>query len=103
GTDTKAVPPAPQLGPANSVIKDPTFGSRILRVTDQNTKGGQSFISTGAGFMRTWNANATALKLTGPQGDGYWLEFNPSTFKVGDGSSRPAVHPLPFGATWEWS
>src|SRR5206468_13052002 len=39
-TDAKVIPPPPALGPANSVITDPTFGSRILRVTDQNTEGG---------------------------------------------------------------
>jgi len=103
GTDTKTIPPAPALGAANSVIQDPTFGSRILRVTDQNTRGGESFISTDSGFHRAWNADSTAIKLTGPQGDGYWLEFNKSTFTVGDGSSRPAVHPVSFGANWEWS
>jgi hypothetical protein len=103
GTDPKPVPSAPSLGPANSVITDPTFGSRILRVTDQNTKSGRSFISIDAGFFRAWNADSTAIKLTGPQGDGYWLEFNPTTFKVGDGSSIPTVHSVPFGATWEWS
>src|ERR1051326_7831993 len=103
GTDTKVIPAAPSLGPANSVIKDPTFGSQILRVTDPNTNGGESFISTDAGFHRTWNANSTAIKLTGPHGDGYWLEFNPSTFTVGDGSSKPVIHSVPFGATWEWS
>src|SRR5215475_8885032 len=78
GTDPKPLPPAPALGPANSVINDPTFGSRILRVTDQNTKSGESFISTDSGFVRTWNADSRAIKLTGPHGDGYWLEFNPS-------------------------
>lgn len=103
GTDTKPIPPAPALGPANSTINDPAFGSRILRVTDQNTLGGQSFISTDSGFSRTFNADSTAIKLTGPRGEGYWLEFNPSTFKVGDGSSRPVPHQLPFGATWQWS
>jgi putative Ig domain-containing protein len=103
GTDTKAIPPAPALGAANTVITDPTFGSRILRVTDANTKSGQSFISTDAGFQRAWNANSTAIKLTGPHGDGYWLEFNPSAFTVGNGSSAPAVHQVPFGARWEWS
>jgi hypothetical protein len=103
GTDTKTIPPAPALGPANSVINDPTFGSRILRVTDPNTNSGESFISTDAGFHRTWNANSTAIKLTGPHGDGYWLEFNPSTFTVGNGSSTPAIHRVTFGATWEWS
>src|SRR5262245_5509527 len=103
GTDAKALPPAPALGPANSFIKDPTFGSRILRVTDQNTSSGQSFIPTDAGFFKTWNADSTAIKLSGPSGQGYWLEFNPSTFKVGDGSSKPVPHPLSFGANWEWS
>ncbi|HYR43497.1 MAG TPA: hypothetical protein VER98_10770 [Terriglobia bacterium] len=103
GTDLKIIPPAPALGPANSVIIDPTFGSQILRVTDPNTNAGESFISTDAGFFRAWNADSTAIKLTGPHGDGYWQEFNPATFKVGDGSVRPAIHSLPFPWTWEWS
>ena len=102
-TDTKLIPPAPSLGSANSVINDPVFGSRILRVTDQKTLGGESFISTDAGFHRAWNADSTAIKLTGPHGDAYWLEFNPNTFKVGDGSSRPVIHSVMFGASWEWS
>jgi hypothetical protein len=103
GTDTKVIPPAPALGPANSVTKDPTFGSQILRVTDPNTNSGESFVSTDAGFHRTWNTNSTAIKLTGPHGDGYWLEFDPNTFTAGNGSSKPVIHPLPFAATWEWS
>jgi len=103
GTDPKTIPPAPALGPANSVITDPTFGSRILRATDPNTLGGESFVPTDSGFHRSWNADSTAIKLTGPHGDGYWMSFNPSSFQVGDGSSRPAVHAVPFGASWEWS
>jgi hypothetical protein len=103
GTDTKTIPRAPALGPVNSFINDPTFGSRILRVTDQNTRSGESFISTDAGFHRTWNANSTAIKLKGPSDDGYWQEFNPSNFTVGDGSTQPAVQKVPFGANWEWS
>jgi hypothetical protein len=103
GTDPKPMPAAPALGPANTTINDPTFGTPILRVTDANTKSGQSFISIDAGIFRAWNADSTAIRLTGPHGDGYWLEFNPSTFKVGDGSSTPVVHSLPFGARWEWS
>src|SRR5215469_5506944 len=98
GTDAKAVPPAPALGPANSVVTDPTFGSKILRVTDANTNGGESFISTDAGSHRTWNSNSTAIKLTGPHGDGYWMSFDPTNFTAG-----PQIHAVPFGATWEWS
>ncbi len=103
GTDAKPVPPAPVLGPANYVFNDPTFGSSILRVTDQNTSAGASFISTDAGFHRTWNANSTAIKITGGHGDAYWLEFNPGTFSVGDGSSHPVLHPLSINYMWEWS
>src|SRR5215471_18534308 len=88
GTDTVTIPPAPPLGTANSVITDPTFGSRILRVTDPNTNGGESFISIDGGEFRAFNADSSAIKLSGPGGDGYWLEFNPTTFKVGDGSPR---------------
>ena len=101
GTDAKRIPSAPALGPANSIIKDPTFGSRILRVTDARTNGGDSLIPEYAGFFRTWNANSTALKLHGPHGTSYWLEFNPSTFKVGDGAPRPTLHPLSFNVKWD--
>jgi hypothetical protein len=103
GTDAKPIPPPPALGPANSVINDPTFGSRILRVTDANTTSGGSLIPTDAGYYRTWNANSTALKLVNSHGNSYWLEFNPSNFTVGDGSPRPTLHPLSFNYTWEWS
>ena len=103
GTDAKPIPHAPALGPVNSIIRDPTFGSRILRVTDARSHGGNSLIPEYAGYFRTWNANSTALKLHGPWGTSYWLEFNPSTFKVGDGSSRPTLHPLSFNVKWEWS
>ena len=103
GTDAKVIPSAPALGAANSIINDPTFGSRILRATDANTASGNSLIPEYAGFYRTWNANSTALKLMNGQGISYWLEFNPSTFRVGDGSARPSLHPLSFAWTWEWS
>ena len=103
GTDAKPIPHAPALGPANSIIHDPTFGSRILRVTDAHTNGGNSLIPEYAGFFRTWNADSTALKLHGPHGTSYWLEFHASSFKVGDGSARPTLHPLSFNVKWEWS
>ena len=103
GTDIKQIPQAPALGPANSVIQDPTFGSRILRVTDAHTNSGGSFIPEYGGYFRTWNANSTALKLHGPHGTSYWSEFESSSFSVGDGSARPTLHPLNFDVKWEWS
>ena len=103
GTDAKPIPPAPALGPVNSVIQDPTFGSRILRVTDAQTNSGSSFIPEYGGYFRTWNANSTALKIHGEHGKSYWLEFDASNFRVGDGSAQPTLHPLNIHVKWEWS
>src|SRR6478672_3044176 len=104
GTDVRVPPAAPALGPANSVITDPTFGSRILRVTDGNTMGGKSLIPSDSGFTRTFNANSTAIKLIDEQNWSYWVEFNGGGFNVGNGSSNPGVHALTsFDARWEWS
>src|SRR5579862_6944026 len=58
GTDFKGIPAAPSLGAANTVINDPTFGTPILRVTDPNTNGGESFVPTDSGFHRSWNADS---------------------------------------------
>ena len=104
GTDPKASPsPPPALGPANSVLTDPNFGSRILRVTDSNTAGGASIISEDAGFFRTWNADSTAIKLMNTTGKSWWVSFDPVNFRVGEGTSRPTLHPLNFNYHWEWS
>ena len=87
----------------NSILTDPTFGSRILRVTDSKTAGGASLISEDAGYFRTWNADSTAIKLMTTTGKSWWVEFDPVNFKVGDGSSRPTLHQLNFNYKWEWS
>lgn len=103
GLDVKAIPQAVSPGPANTIFADPTFGSRILRVTDQNTAWDSllnvpaSFISIDAGFARAWNADSTAIKLGDAHGGGYWMDFDPNAFSVG------TLHPVPFGARWEWS
>jgi len=98
GRDPKPSPsPAPALGAANSIISDPTFGSRILRVTDGHTASGRSLIPEDAGYFRTWNANSTALKLIDTSGFSYWVDFDPVNFRVG------VLHPLKFNYLWEWS
>jgi hypothetical protein len=99
-TTNKPQPAAFNPGPANTVFADPTFGTQILRVTDANTASGRSFIPTDAGNHRTFNSNNTRIKLTGPQGDGWWLEFNPATFQVG---TTPHSIPSQYSQTWEWS
>jgi hypothetical protein len=47
------------LGPAGSRFNDPTFGSRILRITDENTRPdspGRSFTVPSAAHQLAWNA-----------------------------------------------
>lgn len=98
GTDPKPSPnPPPALGPANSILIDPTFNSRILRVTDSHTAGGRSLIPEMAGTLRSWNANSTAFKLMMADGGSYWMDFNAGAFQAG------ALHPLKFNGQWEWS
>lgn len=101
GTDAKSQPsPPPLLGPANTTHIDPTFGTEILRVTDANTMSGKSFRPTDAGFFRTFNADNTKIKLSGSQGDGYWLEFDPVAFRVG---LSPHLIPYTYGEKWQFS
>lgn len=98
GTDPLTSPnPPPALGPANTIIADPTFGSRILRVTDADTADGWSFIPEDAGYFRTWNATSTALKIINTNGVSYWVDFDPVNFQVG------AYHRLNLNYYWEWS
>ncbi|HKT34907.1 MAG TPA: hypothetical protein VJR03_08745 [Nitrospira sp.] len=98
GTDPKPSPyPPPPLGAANSILVDPTFGSRILRVTDANTAAGWSLIPEDAGYFRTWNASASAFKLINTNGVSYWAEFDAANFQVG------ALHRLNIDYSWEWS
>ena len=98
GTDPKPSPtPPPDPGSANSIHVDPTFGSRILRVTDSHTASGSSLIPEDAGTFRTWNATSSAIKLTTPNGSSYWMDFDSNSFQVG------SPHPLTFDHNWEWS
>lgn len=115
GTDVRPAPdPPPAVGPVNSTITDPVFGSRILRVTDENTwtkiasYGGNqtyrnaSFIPSDSGFFRTWNSDSTAFQFEDAHGQGFWMEFDLHAFKVGDGLSTPTPHPL-VSARGAWS
>src|SRR5258707_1323926 len=54
-------PPLPVLGPAGFHFVDPALGSRILRVTDGNTRPGfpgRSFVTGSAAHQLAWNATS---------------------------------------------
>src|SRR5437870_4896411 len=75
-------PAAPQLGGAGSTFTDPTFGSRMARVTDANTRpghAGQSYTTPSAAHQNAWNTTSTYFYVRSI--DGYFVPFafNPSS------------------------
>lgn len=52
-------PPVPALGNAGSIVKDPTYGSRIVRITDRQTSEGYACSTSAAALANTWSADST--------------------------------------------
>jgi len=80
----KAAPPLPRAG---GTFIDPTFGTEIMRVTDESTaEDGGTFYS----YWPTFNCNNTRL-LAKTRRDGYAsvYEFDPIRFRLGARSQIP--------------
>lgn len=98
-TGILAEPPLPTLGPANSILTDPTFGSKILRVTDENTGASintgfanRSFRTFASAEANTWNTDSTKF-LVAIAGSGQIAvyTFDPATLSASlDTSISPA-------------
>ncbi len=57
-------PPVPKMGKAGSIIKDPLYGNRIVRVTDERTaEDSPSCVTAAAALQNTWNADSTRFVL----------------------------------------
>jgi hypothetical protein len=88
-------PTLPTLGVANTILTDPTFGTRILRVSDVTTDGGVSIRSIGgAGNTLAWNADGTRFVVTNTGGGCILFNFNAATMqatKVGTLAFNSAV------------
>jgi hypothetical protein len=81
-TDTRPEPlpdKPPLIGPAGSIVKDPAFGSRILRVTDANTlqSKGFSFLTPSAGWANNWNKTSTRFFVLSRGGRRPVFNFDP--------------------------
>src|SRR3984893_13030633 len=77
-----AKPALPQLGPAGFTFNDPLFGSKILRVTDGNTRPGvanRSFRVPSNAHLAAWNATSTAFYVESNDGTILPYSFNPGT------------------------
>ncbi len=90
-------PPLPSLGPAGSIITDPSFGTRILRVTDPRTipgKAGVSFTTSSGSYRQEWSADSKRFYLDGDAGI-VIVEFDPARLRT------KIIGNAPFGEpTW---
>jgi len=58
-------PTLPKMGKAGTVVSDPVYGTRILRVTDGNTDpGGAACVTASASLQNTWNADSTRFVVS---------------------------------------
>jgi hypothetical protein len=92
----------PALGPAGSFITDPTFGSRILRVTDGKSdpvQAGRPLVTPSSAEQNSWNKNSTMFYVTTYGGSFLLYNFDPATM-----AARPAKTPnLGWGAEPQFS
>jgi hypothetical protein len=73
----------PPLGPAGSVFADPTFGSRMTRVTDEGTdKPGQSFHTPSSAQANIWNSTSTKFYVIETGGRLLLYDFDGSKMKA---------------------
>ncbi len=74
-------PPLPQLPPAGGVIIDPTFGTSILRVTDEHDG---EFLQVAYSYWPTFNRDSTRLfVLRDDSGlEGVRYRFDPLNFRL---------------------
>lgn len=83
---TEAYPEkAPDMGPAGSIVKDPVFGSRILRVTDEGSdpaRPGRSLVTPSSAEQNSWNKNSTMFYVTTLGGSFLLYRFDPETLKT---------------------
>lgn len=81
-------PTLPVLGPAGSSFTDPTFGRRILRVTDR-TWGDGSYRVPSSAHLAAWNASSTAFYVMSSQGAVLPYRFDPGAFTASLLADRP--------------
>src|SRR5215813_299674 len=83
--NARAKPPLPAIGPANSRFTDPTFGSRMLRITDANTRPGtpgRSYTTPSAAHQTAWNVDSTYFYVRSTDGAFLPYTFNAATMSA---------------------
>lgn len=79
------IPEVGNLRGANTVIVDPDFGNRIVRVTDAGTNPAnpnRTYTTPPSADDNVWNLNSTLFTITDTGGNGIPFSFDPSTMQV---------------------
>jgi hypothetical protein len=97
-TDRQPYPkptPPPTLPAAGGTFCDPTFGTRIMRVTDINNAPAGA--GTSYSFWPTFNSDNSKILIMDPSltPRGFIYDFNPTTFAL---STRRTIISLPAGS-----
>lgn len=72
---------------ANSIVTDPDFGNRIIRITDANTNPAlqnRTFVTTSSGSAddNLWNIDSTLFIVQDSGGNGFPFTFDPATLQA---------------------
>jgi len=89
----------PVLGPAGSIVTDPSFGSRIVRITDAHTGDGESYSTPSSAEQNAWNSTGTSFYVLGRRGQVLLFNFDSTTMRP---QARGALR-QPFGGEPEFS
>lgn len=86
----------PTLGAANSLITDPAFHSRILRVTDSKSDPdglGRSMMTPASAEKNAWNSDGTQFYVLTPGGEYVLYDFDPAHMKAREKHILPVQEP----------
>lgn len=95
-------PNPPAMGPAGSIIRDPAFSSRILRVTDAKSDPygmGRSLMTPSSAEQNAWNADSTKFYVLTIGGQYVLYDFDAANLKV----QQQGVIKAPWGGEPEFS
>ncbi len=105
-------PSVGNLAGANTIVTDPNFGNRIVRITDANTNPAATFknrtfvtTSSGSADDNLWNIDSTLFTVQDTGANTYVYSFNPGTLQAARiyVSSFPATKGLVLPSSGNWS
>jgi hypothetical protein len=108
-----AIPSVGKMAGANTIVIDPDFGNRIVRITDSNTdpaapwNAARTFVSSSSGSAdeNLWNFDSSLFIVQAEGGFAYPFAFNPTTMQAKRlyASNYPSTAGLKLSDSGNWS